>query len=135
MVDVEGGTVVTIDGLALPADPTVRIGSTATATVVRATTTRLTFRVPARVAGVYDVSVFAPDGRSTVLSNALTYASGVGTTPDDGTAGSPDDGTGATPPGSTAPGTPLPADPTPVTAARRPAPRRSSAPAPAVSGW
>jgi hypothetical protein len=105
VVDTAGGTVVTITGLALPADPTVRIGRTTTATIVQATTTRLTFRVPARVAGVYDVTVFAPDGRSTVLSNALTYADAVGSLDpgDDGTGGAPDDGT--TTPGGTAPGT------------------------------
>ncbi|MFP5371931.1 MAG: S8 family serine peptidase [Actinomycetes bacterium] len=98
VVDVAGGTLVTIIGEALPDDPTVRVGATTTGTVVTATSTRVTFRVPARVAGVYDVSVFAPDGRSTVLSNGLTYAGGVGT-PDPGT----DDG-GSTPDSGTAPG-------------------------------
>lgn len=45
------------------------------------------FRVPARVDGVYDVSVCARVGRSTVLSNALRYVAAVGTTTpeDDGT--------------------------------------------------
>jgi hypothetical protein len=107
VVSVDGGTVVTIDGLALPADPTVRIGGTSTATIVRASTTRVSFRVPARVAGVYDVSVFAPDGRSTVLSNALTYVQEVGSTDpgDDGTGSTPDDDIpGGSTPGDTTPG-------------------------------
>ena len=102
VVDVAGGTLVTITGEALPDDPTVRVGATTTGTVVTATSTRVTFRVPARIAGVYDVSVFAPDGRSTVLSNALTYAEGVGSTDpgaDDGSS-TPDSGT---PPGGTSP--------------------------------
>ena len=98
VVDTGGGTTVTITGRALPTTPTVRIGGTATGTIVTASTTRVTFRVPARTAGVYDVTVFAPDGRSTVLSNALTYAAEVGSpAPDDGT---PDPAA----PGDTAPG-------------------------------
>jgi serine protease len=103
VVDTAGGTTVTISGRALPTTPTVRIGGTATGTIVTASTTRVTFRVPARAAGVYDVTVFAPDGRSTVLSNALTYAAEVGSP-------APDDGTpvpaapGGTAPGGTAPG-------------------------------
>ncbi|RBY92053.1 hypothetical protein DQ244_06990 [Blastococcus sp. TBT05-19] len=110
VVDTAGGTLVTVTGLALPADPTVRIGSSATADVVQSTATRLVFRVPARVAGTYDVSVHARDGRSAVLSNALTYVDGVGTGP--GTTppappapgdGSPAPTTPATPPGGTAP--------------------------------
>ncbi|WP_116450799.1 S8 family serine peptidase [Blastococcus litoris] len=106
VVDSAGGTVVTITGLALPANPTIRIGATTTATVVTSTTTRVTFRVPARVAGVYDVSVFAPDGRSTVLSNALTYADAVGTAPGGSTPGGTTPGGGTTPtaPGGTTPG-------------------------------
>jgi serine protease len=64
--------------------------------------------VPARTAGVYDVTVFAPDGRSTVLSNALTYAAEVGSpAPDDGTpdpAAPGDTAPGGTAPGGTAPG-------------------------------
>ncbi|WP_157943887.1 IPT/TIG domain-containing protein [Blastococcus atacamensis] len=110
VVDTAGGTLVTVSGLALPIAPTVRIGQTATADVVQSTTTRLVFRVPARVAGPYDVSVYAQDGRSAVLSNALTYVeevgSGPGTTtpappaPEDGSSGptTPD-----TPPGGTSP--------------------------------
>jgi serine protease len=116
VVGVEGGTVVTITGLALPADPTVRIGGTTTATIVTSSTTRLSFRVPARVAGVYDVSVFAPDGRSTVLSNALTYAEEVGNTVpgDDGTGSAPDGRTpGGSTPGGTTPGGTLPGDSSP----------------------
>jgi hypothetical protein len=120
VVGVGGGTVVTITGLALPADPTVRIGGTTTATIVASSTTRLSFRVPARVAGVYDVSVFAPDGRSTVLSNALTYAEEVGgPDPGDGTGSAPDGSTpggstpGGTTPGGTSPGGSSPGGTTP----------------------
>jgi hypothetical protein len=72
-VDTAGGTLVTITGGALPLDPRVRIGSTAPADVVSSTPTRLVFRTPARVAGVYDVHVFARDGRTSVLDDALTY--------------------------------------------------------------
>ena len=68
-----GDTLVTITGEALPLDPRVRIGDTAAAEVVSSTTTRLVFRTPARVAGVYDVHVFARDGRTSVLDDALTY--------------------------------------------------------------
>ena len=68
-----GGTLVTITGDALPLDPQVRIGATAAAEVVSSTTTRLVFRTPARVAGAYDVHVFARDGRTSVLADALTY--------------------------------------------------------------
>ena len=130
VVDVAGGTLVTITGEALPDDPTVRVGATTTGTVVTATSTRVTFRVPARVAGVYDVSVFAPDGRSTVLSNALTYAEGVGSTDpgtDDGSS-TPDSGTapggtspeetspdGTTPDGGSPPGDDSPDGSTPAT--------------------
>ena len=68
-----GGTLVTITGDALPLDPQVRIGDTAAAEVVTSTATRLVFRAPARVAGTYDVHVFARDGRTSVLADALTY--------------------------------------------------------------
>jgi hypothetical protein len=120
VVGVEGGTLVTITGLALPTNPTVRIGGTTRATVIRSTATRVSFRVPARVAGVYDVSVFAPDGRTTVLSNALRYAAAVGTDPgDDGAVGTPDPSTpgdstpGGTTPGDTSPGGTSPGGTTP----------------------
>jgi serine protease len=115
-VSTDGGTLVTVTGRALPDSPTVRIGATATATVVRSSATSVVFRVPARTAGTYDVSVYARDGRSTVLSNALTYIDGAGTAPDgtapdgtepDGTApdGTEPDGTApdGTVPGGTAP--------------------------------
>lgn len=110
-VSVDGGTLVTVTGIALPASPQVLIGGTARATVVSASTTRVQFRVPARVAGSYDVAVFAPDGRSTVLPTALTYradAPPAGSSPAPGT---PPGGTTpapGTPPGGTtpAPGTP-----------------------------
>ena len=75
-VDVTGGTVVTITGTALPSTPRVRVGDSATATVLTSSPTSLTFRAPARVAGVYDVHVFAPDGTEYVLTAALTYVDG-----------------------------------------------------------
>ena len=114
-VSVDGGTLVTITGTALPASPQVLIGGTARATVVSESTTRVQFRVPARVAGSYDVAVFAPDGRSTVLPTALTYradqppADGSptpGTPPGDGTTpGGTPPGSGTTPPPTGSPGT------------------------------
>ncbi|SEK89516.1 IPT/TIG domain-containing protein [Blastococcus sp. DSM 46786] len=125
LVGTDGGTLVTITGRALPADPTVRIGATTTAAVVHGDSGSVVFRVPARVAGVYDVSVYAPDGRSTVLSNALTYAEEVAPAPEapsgtapDGTSpeGTTPDGTApepTTPGGSTTPGAPAPGGTTP----------------------
>ncbi|NEK86103.1 S8 family serine peptidase [Blastococcus saxobsidens] len=115
-VDTAGGTLVTVTGRALPADPTVRIGASATATVVRSTVTELVVRVPARTAGTYDVTITARDGRASVLSNALTYADAVGpgpegTTPDGSTPGGSTPG-GSTPGGST-PGGSTPGGSTP----------------------
>ncbi len=111
-----GGTLVTITGTALPARPQVLIGGTARATVVSESATRVQFRVPARVAGTYDLAVFAPDGRSTVLPTALTYRADAppagssptpGTSPGDGTTpGVPPPGTGTTPPPTGTPGSP-----------------------------
>ena len=72
-VDVAGGTLVTITGNALPLNPAVRIGDAAAATVVRSSATELVFRAPARVAGSYDVHVFALDDREWTLADALTY--------------------------------------------------------------
>jgi hypothetical protein len=95
-VDVAGGTVVTITGTALPYNPRVRVGDSATAAVLTSSPTSLTFRAPARVAGVYDVHVFAPDGTESVLTAALTYvdgAAGGGSGSDTGT-GTPGTGTG-----------------------------------------
>ena len=130
MVDTGGGTTVTITGRALPTTPTVRIGDCATGrTIVTASTTRVTFRVPARTAGVYDVTVFAPDGRSTVLSNALTYAAEVGSpAPDDGTPdpAAPGDTAPGRRPAAPSPGGTAPAAPPRVPRVRRPPPRRSS---------
>ncbi len=112
-VSVSGGTLVTITATALPAGARVLVGSSAEATVTQATTTQLQFRAPARVAGAYDVTVFAPDGRTTVLPAALTYradapsgGTGPGTTPGGGST----PGGGTTPPGTTPPptGTPAP---------------------------
>jgi Subtilase family/IPT/TIG domain len=87
-VGTAGGTLVTITGTALPDDPRVRIGDSAAATVVRASAAQVVVRVPARAAGVYDVHVFAPDDRHSVLTAALTYT----------------DSTGGTAPGGTTPG-------------------------------
>jgi hypothetical protein len=56
--------------------------------VIRASATQVVVRVPARAAGVYDVHVFAPDGRYSVLTAALTYT----------------DATGGTAPGGSTPG-------------------------------
>jgi hypothetical protein len=111
-VDVAGGTVVTITGTALPSSPRVRVGDSATATVVSSSSTSLTFRAPARVAGAYDVHVFAADGTESVLSGALTYVEGPagGSTPGTGT---PDTGTGT--PGTGTPGTGTPGTGTPGT--------------------
>jgi hypothetical protein len=93
---------VTITGAALPADPRVRIGDSATATVVRSSATQVVVRVPARAAGVYDVHVFAPDGRHSVLTAALTYAAPTGgTAPGDSTP----DGSGGSGAGDSSPGT------------------------------
>ena len=79
-VGTAGGTLVTITGAALPADPRVRIGDSAAATVVRWSATQVVVQVPARAAGVYDVHVFAPDGRHSVLTAALTYTAPTGGT-------------------------------------------------------
>ena len=116
-VDTAGGTLVTITGRALPADPTVRIGSSATATVVRSTADQVVVRVPARIAGTYDVTISARDGRASVLSNALTYADDVGAGPEETPAGPAPDGStpggsvpdGSTPDGSTPDGSTPPA--------------------------
>lgn len=106
-VSVDGGTLVTVTGTALPARPQILIGGTARAVVVTESATRVQFRVPARTAGVYDVTVFAPDGRSTVLAGGLTYRAAV--PPTEGTPG-----TGTTPPGGdTTPGTTAPTTPAP----------------------
>ncbi|MCW2705168.1 MAG: peptidase and in kexin sedolisin [Blastococcus sp.] len=113
-VDVAGGTLVTITGSALPANPRVRVGDSASAVVVSSSATSLVFRAPARVAGVYDVHVFATDGTTDVLTAALTYLDGAGAgspgTPETGTpdTGTPGPGTPGTPGTGTpgAPGTP-----------------------------
>ncbi|WNV75372.1 S8 family serine peptidase [Geodermatophilus sp. DSM 44513] len=104
----DGGTTVTITGSALPEGARVRVGSSAAAEVLRGTATALDFRAPARVPGVYDVHVFAPDGREEVLSAALTYVAQPAVGPGDDTPGSPvdpgtdgTDGTGGGPGGAT----------------------------------
>jgi hypothetical protein len=74
----------------------VRIGDSAAAFVVSSSATEVVFRAPARVAGDYDVHVFAPDGRTSVLTAALNYSADV-TGPGSGGAddGSDDSGDGA----------------------------------------
>jgi hypothetical protein len=108
-VSVEGGTRVTITGKAIPAGAKVRVGATATATVDSASATQLTFTAPARIAGVYDVFVFAPDGTVSVLEAGLTYvdASGGGQQP--GATPSPTPGSDPGP--DPDPGAGLPPDP------------------------
>jgi hypothetical protein len=113
-VTVDGGTLVTVKGTALPARPRILVGGTAQATVVQESATRIQFRVPARVAGVHDVAVFAPDGRWTVLSGALTYRASAPAGGGPGPGSTPAPG-GSTPPGSTPPGRPLPGTPGPGT--------------------
>ncbi|WP_369256267.1 S8 family serine peptidase [Geodermatophilus amargosae] len=102
-VSVAGGTEVRVTGLALPSGARVLVGSTGAATVVRSSATEVVFRAPARVAGRYDVTVFALDGRSEVLRSVLEYVAaptGGGTTPTPGTGGPtppPSPGAGGTP--------------------------------------
>ncbi len=114
-VPAAGGTTVTVTGQALPEGARVRVGDSAAATVVSSSATRLVFRTPARVAGTYDVHLFAPDDTAQVLTGALQYlpASAGSTPPGAGggiapppTGGGTDPGTGGTtPPGTTPPGT------------------------------
>jgi serine protease len=101
-VDVAGGSVVTVTGTALPAGPRVRVGDSATATVVSASSTSLTFRAPTRVAGPYDVHVFAPDGTESVLP-ALTYVAAAGTGRGAGDPGTGTGGSGSGGPGNAGP--------------------------------
>ncbi|SDE40409.1 IPT/TIG domain-containing protein [Blastococcus fimeti] len=114
-VSVSGGTLVTITGTALPVGAWVRIGDTAQARVVASSATRVQFEAPARTAGVYDVTVFAPDNRSTVLEDALAYRtdapSGGGTSPGTSPGGGTSPGPGTTPPPGTTPAPGTPADP------------------------
>ncbi|MGY1689780.1 S8 family serine peptidase [Geodermatophilus sp. SYSU D01105] len=77
-VSVTGGARVTITGGAIPGGVRVRVGDSAAATVVGASTTSVTFTAPARAAGSYDVHVFAPDGTSSVLTAGLTYVAASG---------------------------------------------------------
>jgi hypothetical protein len=121
-VSTAGGTLVTITGLALPASPTIRIGATATATVVISSSTKVVFRVPARTPDAYDVTISAA-GTSQTLSRALTYwdpsatpapggttpAPGGATTPapGGGTTPAPGDGTAPAPGGGAAPAAPV----------------------------
>jgi hypothetical protein len=116
-VDTAGGTLVTITGTALPSNPRVLVGASATASVVSSSPTSVSFRAPARTAGGYDVHVFATDGTEQVLTGALTYVdgaagggSGTGSgTPGTGTGtggtGTPGTGTGGTGTGTGGTGT------------------------------
>jgi hypothetical protein len=101
-VDSAGGTLATISGTSLPANPRVLIGASATASVVSSSTTSIAFRTPARAAGVHDVHVFATDGTEQVLTGALTYVDGAaagGSGTGTGTPGT-GSGTGAGPGGT-----------------------------------
>ncbi len=73
-VDVAGGAQVTVLGT-FPSRPTVLVGATAPATVVSATSTRVVFTAPARIAGSYDLTLSTPGGKQSVLRGALTYVS------------------------------------------------------------
>jgi hypothetical protein len=123
-VSTAGGTLITITGTALPAGARVRVGPSAGATVLNGSATHVTFVAPALVAGIWDVSVFAPDGTSSVLRAALTYVapgsdgSQPGTNPGGGgtTPNSPAPGGGSQPGGTTpapGPGSPQPDSSTP----------------------
>jgi hypothetical protein len=96
-VDKAGGTLVTVEGDGFPAGAKVRVGSSAAATVVSVTPTRITFRAPVRAIGVYDVFVFSADGRkSSVLPDGLEYidsAADGGTAPGGTTPGAGGGGT------------------------------------------
>ncbi len=127
-VSVAGGTEVRVTGTALPAGARVLVGTSGAAPVVRAGSDALVFRTPARVAGRYDVSVFAPDGRVEVLAAVLEYVAAAGG--GSGGEGGPD-GSAPTPAPTPAP-VPAPA-PAPVPAPA-PAPSPVPAPAPAPGG-
>jgi hypothetical protein len=105
IVDTAGGTLVTITGTSLPANPRVRIGDSATASVVSSSSTSITFRTPARAAGVYDVHVFATDGTEQILTGALTYVDAAAAGGSDTGAGTPGTGPGTAPGTGADPGT------------------------------
>ncbi|WP_170149150.1 S8 family serine peptidase [Geodermatophilus normandii] len=113
-VSVTGGTEVRVAGLALPVGARVLVGTSGAATVVRSSTSEVVFRTPARVAGRYDVTVFAPDGRSEVLRSVLEYVAATtgGTTPTPGTGGTTPPPT-TTPPTTTQPSPGAGSGPTP----------------------
>ncbi|MGY1829170.1 S8 family serine peptidase [Geodermatophilus sp. SYSU D01180] len=117
-VSTAGGTRVVVTGEAIPAGARVRIGATTAATVTAVSATGLSFTTPARVAGSYDVWVFAPDGTSTVLTAGLTYVDAASAPTQPGTG--PQPGTG-TPPGATQPGATQPGAGTPPGTAQPPA--------------
>jgi hypothetical protein len=102
-VGTAGGTEVTITGSGITSGARVRVGPSAMATVLRSSSTSLTFRAPARVAGSYDVSLFSASGlESSVLTGGLTYVA---------EADAPAPGTPT--PGTPAPSTPMPTIPPP----------------------
>jgi subtilisin family serine protease len=110
-VSTVGGTRVQITGTALPAGARVLIGDSAAAQVVSSSATQVVFRAPARVAGAYDVTVFAPDGRAYTLEEALTYADDAAAP---GGSGTPSPGSDPAAPGDGPAGDDDGADPTVV---------------------
>jgi serine protease len=122
-VSTSGGTLVTITGSAIPAGATVRVGASASATVVTSSATQLSFTAPALVAGTYDVYVFAPDGTSETLAGGLTYVD---------TSGGSQPGSGSQPGGSD-PGS-QPGSPDPGNGAQPSNPSSGPAPSSTVSG-
>ncbi|MFD0485479.1 S8 family serine peptidase [Kineococcus sp. GCM10028916] len=84
-VSTAGGTMVTIQGTDLDQVGAVRIGDAVTAEIVNAYPTQLQVRVPARIAGRYDVTLFqrgsADLNNASVLPQALTYVDADGNAP------------------------------------------------------
>lgn len=112
-VSTAGGTEVTITGTDISPGARALVGPSAAATVVRSSTTSLTFRAPALVAGVYDVTLFSASGlESSVMPGGLTYVAAGGTPAPGATPGTPAPGTPA--PGTPAPTTPAPTGPAPT---------------------
>ena len=113
-VPAEGGSLVTVRGDALEPGVSVRVGTTAMASVLLSTTDLVVFRTPPRVPGTYDVTI-SRLGRTSVLVDALVYmapgesggSGGSGGSTPPGSGGSTDPGStgpGSTDPGSTDPG-------------------------------
>jgi len=97
VVGTAGGTTVRASGRGFSYRVSVRVGDAA-AQVVSAQDGELTFVVPARSAGTYDLVVFAP-GRESKLPGAITYRDS------DSGAGSNPGGGGGSDPGTSNPGT------------------------------